>query len=71
MQYDFISRLNHWIIAISMIGMLLFGLYLAYGALEREARGPLIEIQRSVGILVLIYGAWRVAWRMISGRSPP
>ncbi|WP_299739994.1 cytochrome b/b6 domain-containing protein [uncultured Roseobacter sp.] len=67
MQYDLISRLNHWIIAITMIGTLLFGLCLAYGGLEREARGLLIGIHRSVGILVLIYGAWRVAWRMISG----
>ncbi|WP_299916879.1 cytochrome b/b6 domain-containing protein [uncultured Roseobacter sp.] len=71
MQYDLISRPNHWIIAISMIGTLLFGLYHAYGGLKREAWGPLIGIHRSVGILVLIYGAWRVAWRMISGRSPP
>ncbi|MCV3273082.1 cytochrome b [Roseobacter sinensis] len=67
MRYDRISRLNHWIVAVAMIGMLLFGLYLAYGGLEREARRPLIGLHRSIGILVLIYGAWRVTWRVVRG----
>ncbi|WP_299772524.1 cytochrome b [uncultured Tateyamaria sp.] len=71
MHYDFISRLNHWIIAIAIIGMLLFGLYLEYGGLEREARRPLIGVHRSVGVLVLIYGAWRVAWRVMRGFPEP
>lgn len=71
MHYDFVSRLNHWIVAIAMIGMLLFGLYLAYGGLEREARGPLIGIHRSIGVLVLIYGTWRVIWRVVQGFPDP
>lgn len=71
MTYDLMSRLNHWIIAIAMIGMLLFGLYLEYGGLEREARRPLLGIHRSIGVLVLLYGTWRVAWRLMNGFPQP
>jgi cytochrome b561 len=69
--YNRISRLNHWIIAFAMIGMLGFGLYLEYGGLPREAKGPLIGIHRSIGVLVLIYGSWRVLWRVIQGFPSP
>lgn len=69
--YGVISRINHWLIAIAMIGMLAFGLYLEYGGLERSARGPLIGIHRSIGVLVLVYGLWRVAWRLLEGFPPP
>ena len=52
--YDLTSRINHWVIAIAMIAMLGFGLYLEFGGLEREARGPLIAIHKSVGVLILV-----------------
>lgn len=71
MTYDPVSRLNHWIIAIAMIGMLMFGLYLEFGGLDREARRPLTNVHRSVGVMVLIFGAWRVAWRVAHGFPAP
>ncbi|GFE48334.1 cytochrome b [Roseobacter cerasinus] len=71
MEYNFISRLNHWVAAIAMIGMLLFGLYLEYGDLAREARRPLIGIHRSIGVVVLIFGIWRVSWRIMQGFPTP
>ncbi len=69
--YDRISRLNHWIIALAMIGMLAVGLYLEFGGLDRNAKRPLLNIHRSVGVLVLIFGAWRVAYRIKQGFPPP
>lgn len=66
-HYDTISRLNHWIIAAAMIGMLGFGLYLGYGDLTRDAKRPLIGLHKSFGVLVLIFGVWRVAWRAVRG----
>lgn len=65
--YDAISRLNHWIIAAAIVGMLCFGLYLGYGGLANEAKGPLISIHKSIGVLVLIFGLWRVIWRVVQG----
>lgn len=65
--YDQISRFNHWVIAAAIIGMLGFGFYLEYGGLAREAKGPLIDIHKAIGVLVLILGLWRVAWRLVQG----
>lgn len=69
--YGTISRLNHWIIAIAMIGMLAFGLYLSFGGLPREAKGPLMAIHKSIGVLILIFGIWRVGFRMVQGFPAP
>ena len=69
--YGATSRINHWVIASAMIGMLGFGLYLEFGGLAREAKGPLIGIHKSVGMLVLIFGLWRVAWRLLKGFPAP
>lgn len=65
--YDLISRINHWVVAIAVMGMLLLGLFLEFGGLAREDKRWLVDLHKSVGVLVLIYGAWRVLWRMIQG----
>ena len=76
-SYGFVSRMNHWIIAIAIIGMLCFGLFLAYGGLEGPERRELIGIHKAIGVLVLIFGLWRVCWRLfnrfpaVAGNAPP
>ena len=65
--YGTTSRINHWVIALAMIGLLGLGLYLEFGGLEREAKGPLRDIHKAAGVLVLIFGAWRVTWRLLKG----
>lgn len=70
-SYGITSRINHWVIAIAMIGMLGLGLYLEFGGLEREAKGPLMGIHKAVGVLVLIFGTWRVTWRLLHGFPEP
>ena len=69
--YSTISRINHWVIAIAMIGMLGVGLYLEFGGLEREAAAGLRNIHKAAGVLVLVFGAWRVTWRLIKGFPAP
>lgn len=69
--YDSLSRFNHWVIAIAIIGMLAVGLYLEFGGLEREAKRPLVDIHKSVGVLVLAFGLWRVLWRLGQGFPAP
>lgn len=60
----------HWIIAITMIGMLAFGLYL-----EDLPRGPeksaLIGIHKSIGLTILVLAAVRFGWRLINGMPQP
>lgn len=50
-----------------MIGMLGFGLFLENADLERSVRGPLIGLHKALGVLVLVYGIWRVGYRVKQG----
>lgn len=52
----------HWIIAIAMIAMLIFGLYLEDLPRSPE-KGALIGLHKSIGLLVLLFAAIRVIWR--------
>ena len=65
--YDLISRINHWLIAIAIIGMLALGLFFEFGGLPCEEKRWLVDLHKSFGVLVLIYGVWRVLWRVIQG----
>lgn len=65
--YGLISRVNHWLIAAAMIGMLISGLIMAYGPFERETVGAIRDWHKPVGVLVLGYGLWRIGWRIAQG----
>ncbi len=69
--YDFISRFNHWIIALAVIGMLAFGTYLADFVPRGPEKGALINIHKAIGVLVLVFGLWRVGWRLAQGFPEP
>lgn len=65
--YGLISRFNHWIVAVAMIGMLLSGLTMAYGPFARETVGEIRDWHKAIGVLVLGYGLWRIGWRLVQG----
>lgn len=72
-RYDKFTGLTiglHWIIAIAIIGMLAFGLYI-----EDLPRGPdksaLIGIHKSIGLTILILAAVRFGWRLINSMPQP
>lgn len=65
--YGFVSRLNHWVIAVTMIGLLVSGLIMAYGPFARETVGAIRDWHKPIGVLVLGYGVWRIGWRLIQG----
>lgn len=69
--YDLVSRFNHWIIALAMIGMLAFGLYLEEFVPRGPEKGALINIHKAIGVLILIVGLWRVGWRLAQGFPDP
>lgn len=68
----------HWIIALSIIGMLAFGIYiedfvpgkLADGS-RNPLRGELMGLHKSIGALILVLALARVFWRISEGWPTP
>lgn len=55
----------HWIIAIAIIAMLAFGIYVEDLPRSPE-KGDLMAIHKSIGVLILVLALIRIAWRVIS-----
>jgi cytochrome b561 len=75
-RFGAISIINHWAVATLIIVMIAIGLYM--GELPRgAAKGEWVDLHKSIGIIVLFLGAWRVLWRLIHrfpddiARMPP
>ncbi|MCR9087239.1 MAG: cytochrome b [Rhodobacteraceae bacterium] len=66
-NYDRISRFNHWLVAVAIIGMLGFGFYLSWFVERGPEKGALIGIHKAVGVLILVYGVWRIGYRLFQG----
>ncbi len=66
-RYGLVAQAFHWIMAVLMIGMLAFGLYLAEAELER---GPLMfklyGLHKSIGVLILGLVLLRIVWRFMN-----
>ncbi|MGI9568860.1 MAG: cytochrome b [Desulfobulbia bacterium] len=60
----------HWIVTISIISMLAFGLYL--DQLDNTPRkSQLIEIHKLIGFAVFLIAVTRISWRGINGFPAP
>lgn len=61
----------HWLIGLTMIGMVVFGMIIADmptpDAASKAAKGFYIGIHKSIGVLVLVFAAWRLWRRMRQG----
>lgn len=69
-KFTFTTVSLHWIIAIVMIAMLGFGLYLE--SLPRSPeKGELIGLHKSVGALLLILAVARIYWRFLNKFPKP
>jgi cytochrome b561 len=55
----------HWIIAIAMIAMIGFGMYIEDLPRSPE-KGELMALHKSVGVIILVLAFIRIAWRAIS-----
>lgn len=65
-KFSGITVLLQWVIALTMIGMLAFGLYLE--ELERSPeKGALMGWHKSIGVLLLIFVVPRLIWRFMNG----
>lgn len=56
----------HWAIALAMIGMVTFGLILE-DMPRSEGKSGLIQIHKSIGVVVLALASWRLVWRLRQG----
>ncbi|MEM7188038.1 MAG: cytochrome b [Pseudomonadota bacterium] len=65
--YSGIDRINHWIVAIAVIGMIIAGWALSLDMIDKEAARGVRNTHKGIGILILIFAVWRVGWRLITG----
>ncbi len=65
--YGPVSRFNHWVAALGFMGALGLGLVMAYGGLERQAIGGLMNWHKALGVFTFAFGLWRVGWRIARG----
>ena len=69
-QYGLISKLFHWILALLLIGMVPFGIYLENTEFSPE-KVKLIGLHKSTGMLILALVVLRLAWRLRSTIPAP
>lgn len=60
----------HWIIAIAVIGMLTFGLYLEDMPRSPE-KGQLMGVHKSIGVIILAFAVVRIFWRYLNKFPKP
>jgi cytochrome b561 len=65
------ERANHWIVALSILGLLAAGWTLYFEALPQEAAGGLRDLHKAFGTLILAFGFWRVGYRLLRGFPAP
>ena len=69
--YGAISRANHWIVSLAFFGMLAVGFILSNDVLTREEAGPLRDLHKATGTVLMFVVAWRVLWRLRQGFPAP
>ncbi len=62
-----ISIINHWIMAILFLSVLSLGFLLDFFGSGRALRGPWMEAHKAGGVILLMFGLWRVGWRLTQG----
>lgn len=62
-----ISIINHWTMAILFICVLSLGFILDFLGSGRAIRGPWMEAHKAGGVILLLFGLWRVGWRLRQG----
>jgi cytochrome b561 len=62
-----ISIINHWTMAILFLCVLSLGFVLDFLGSGRAIRGPWMEAHKAGGVILLLFGLWRVSWRLRQG----
>jgi cytochrome b561 len=64
--YNAPARLLHWLMAGLILLMLFIGVIMV--SISSEERQTLIAFHKTIGVLILVFGAVRLVWRLV---SPP
>ncbi len=63
-NYGSVARTLHWLIAVLVIGMLIFGFLLE--SIPKPIRGEMIGLHKSIGLTILLLILLRLIWRFIN-----
>ncbi len=64
-RYDTVARVLHWLIGVALIGQIVFGFLLDDLAPRgTPARAPVINLHKSIGLVLLALALLRLAWRL-------
>lgn len=69
-RYGSVAMLLHWVIALSIIGMIALGLYMHDLPLNDPQKFPLYQLHKSIGLTILGLSVFRLLWRLVN-RVPP
>lgn len=69
-RYGLIAKLLHWVIGLSIIGMLAFGLYIDGLENDDPSRGDMYGLHKAVGLVILGLVSLRVVWFLINFGKP-
>lgn len=68
--YSRTARFNHWISASLVLVMLAVGWTLYAGVLGQDLSGSVRDFHKALGVVVLVFGIWRVGYRLVKGFPP-
>lgn len=66
-----IERANHWIIAVAFLSLLTAGWILSLDTLAEPVQRQVRDMHKAFGVLVLLFGLWRVGYRLARGFPQP
>lgn len=66
-----VERINHWIVAVATLLLLSAGWVLFFKVLSEPAERSLRDLHKAFGVLVLVFGLWRVGYRLLRGFPQP
>lgn len=64
--YGLVAIAFHWTMAILMLGMVAFGLYMTSLDQSDPSLYPLYQLHKSIGLVVLTLAVLRLAWRFVN-----
>ncbi|MHA7772515.1 cytochrome b [Roseibium sp. M-1] len=64
--YGLIAILFHWSMALLIFAMLALGLYMTSLPPTEQATFELYQLHKSIGFVVLVLAAFRIAWRLVN-----
>jgi len=69
-HYNAVAKTLHWLMALLIVGMLVLGLVMTTGnVLDGPGKSVALQMHKSFGMIVLVLGLFRLAWRWL--KPPP